>query len=72
VKISAILLGAALLAGSAASAEDGAHAFDFDFGTWKTHSERLLHPLTGSTEWKEMDGVTVVTPLAGGKANIAE
>jgi hypothetical protein len=72
VKASAVLLGAALLASSAPAAEDGAHAFDFDFGTWKTHSERLLHPLTGSTEWKEMDGVTVVTPLAGGKANIAE
>lgn len=30
-----------------ASAADGQHDFDFDFGTWKTHSSRLLHPLTG-------------------------
>jgi len=27
-------------------ARDGAHDFDFDFGTWKTHSSRLLYPLT--------------------------
>jgi hypothetical protein len=29
---------------------DGAHDFDFDFGTWKTHSSRLLHPLTTWTD----------------------
>ena len=26
------------------AAHDGSHDFDFDFGTWKTHSSRLLHP----------------------------
>ena len=51
---------------------DGAHDFDFDFGTWKTHSSRLLHPLTGSKDWVEMDGVTVVEKLWGGKGNLAE
>ena len=30
------------------SVRDGQHDFDFDFGTWKTHSSRLLHPLSGS------------------------
>jgi hypothetical protein len=25
---------------------DGQHDFDFNFGTWKTHVSRLLHPLT--------------------------
>jgi len=50
----------------------GAHAMDFDFGRWKTHSSRLLHPLTGSTEWKDMDGYTVVKPIWNGRANIAE
>jgi hypothetical protein len=53
-------------------ARDGAHDFDFDFGTWKTHSSRLLHPLTGSKDWVEMDGVTVVKKVWGGKANLAE
>jgi hypothetical protein len=46
--------------------------FDFDFGTWKTHSSRLLHPLTGSTAWADLDGVTVVRKVWGGRANLAE
>ena len=51
---------------------DGQHDFDFDIGTWKTHSKRLLKPLTGSKRWVEMNGVTVVRPVWGGKANLAE
>jgi len=51
---------------------DGSHEFDFDFGTWKTHSSRLMHPLTGASDWRDMDGLTVVTPLWGGRANLAE
>jgi hypothetical protein len=51
---------------------DGQHDFDFDFGTWKTHSSRLLHPLTGSTTWAEMDGITVVKKVWEGRANLAE
>jgi hypothetical protein len=47
-------------------------AFDFDLGTWKTHSSRLLHPLTGSHDWVEMDGTSVVRKVWGGKANLAE
>jgi hypothetical protein len=54
------------------NARDGAHDFDFDFGTWKTHSSRMLHPLTGSKDWVVMDGVTVVKKLWGGKGNLAE
>jgi len=51
---------------------DGQHDFDFDVGKWKTHSSRLLHPLTGSTQWVDMDGVTVVKKIWGGRANLAE
>jgi hypothetical protein len=51
---------------------DGSHDFDFDFGTWKTHSTRLLHPLSGSNEWSDMDGITVVSKIWGGRANLAE
>jgi hypothetical protein len=51
---------------------DGSDDFNFDFGTWKTHSSRLLHPLSGSQDWVEMDGVTVVTKIWGGRANLAE
>jgi hypothetical protein len=56
----------------AAAPRDGSHDFDFDFGTWKTHSARLLHPLAGANDWVEMDGFTVVSKIWGGKANIAE
>ena len=51
---------------------EGSHDFDFDFGTWKTHSSRLMHPLTGAKDWVELDGTTVVNPVWGGKANLAE
>ena len=54
------------------SVRDGQHDFDFDFGTWKTHSSRLLHPLTGSKEWVDMDGVTTVRKIWNGRANLAE
>src|SRR5215831_726192 len=57
---------------SQTAANDGSHDFDFDFGTWKTHSRRLMHPLTGSQDWVEMDGVTVVSKIWGGRANLAE
>ena len=51
------------------------HDFDFEIGTWKTHVRRLLHPLTGSTgstTWVEMEGVTTVKQVWGGRANLVE
>jgi hypothetical protein len=48
------------------------HQFDFDFGTWATHTTRLVHPLTGSHTWVDLDGKTVVKKLWGGRANTAE
>jgi hypothetical protein len=56
----------------AAQMRDGSHDFDFSFGTWKEHSRRLLHPLSGSSEWIEWDGVTVVKKIWDGRANVAE
>jgi hypothetical protein len=56
----------------ASGLRDGQHDFDFDLGPWKTHSRRLLHPLTGSTTWVEMDGETVVNKVWDGRANLAE
>jgi hypothetical protein len=55
-----------------AALRDGQHDFDFDFGTWKTHSSRLLHPLTGSTTWVDMDGITIVKKVWEGRGNLAE
>jgi hypothetical protein len=54
------------------SVRDGQHDFDFEFGTWKTHLRRLLHPLSGSTTWTEYDGTTVVRKVWDGRANLAE
>ncbi|MGA7523575.1 MAG: hypothetical protein WBW84_14075 [Acidobacteriaceae bacterium] len=56
----------------AAATRDGQHDFDFDTGTWKMHIRRLVHPLTGSTQWTEMAGTTVIHPIWNGRANLAE
>src|SRR5262245_60411218 len=55
-----------------ASATNGEHDFDFHIGTWKTHVKRLVHPLAGSTEWAEYDGITVVRKVWNGRANLVE
>jgi hypothetical protein len=51
---------------------DGQHDFDFEIGSWKTHLKRRLHPLTGSNEWVEYDGTTVVRKIWNGHANMVE
>jgi hypothetical protein len=51
---------------------DFAHAFDWEFGAWKTHVRRRLHPLTGTDAWAEYDGTSVVSRIWGGKANLVE
>ena len=51
---------------------DGQHDFDFEIGTWKTHLRRLQQPLTGSTNWVEYDGTTVVRKVWNGRANLVE
>lgn len=51
---------------------DGAHDFDFEFGNWKAHIARRLRPLTGSTEWVEYDGTSIVRPWWDGRANVGE
>lgn len=69
------------LAGSPASAEtasaataahDGRHDFDFKDGTWKTHIRRLRHPLSGSSEWIELNGTVTTHKVWGGKALLEE
>jgi hypothetical protein len=54
------------------SADPDGHAFDFDLGRWHTQSSRLLHPLTGSTTWANLEGQTVVHRVWGGRASLAE
>jgi hypothetical protein len=75
---SILLLASPLLAVAQSSSpapaqqRDGAHDFDFEIGNWKTHLRRLVHPLTGSNEWVEYDGTTVVRPIWNGRANMVE
>lgn len=51
---------------------DGSHDFDFEFGSWTAHIARRTKPLTGSREWVEYDGSSVVRKVWGGKANLGE
>jgi len=51
---------------------DGQHDFDFEFGTWKSHISRRLHPLTGSTTWVQMEATVVVRQMWNGRANLME
>lgn len=48
------------------------HDFDFEFGSWKAHLRRLVHPLSGSTEWVDYDGTSVVRKVWNGDANLGE
>jgi hypothetical protein len=51
---------------------DGSHDFDFHMGVWKTHISRLIHPLSGSSQWTGYDGVSTVRPVWNGKASLFE
>ena len=57
---------------TAAAVHDGQHDFDFEIGTWKTHLKRLVHPLSGSNEWTEYEGTTIVRKVWNGRANLVE
>jgi len=48
---------------------DAQHDFDFELGAWKIHIRRLVHPLTGSKEWTEMDGTSVTNKIWDGRAS---
>lgn len=58
--------------GPPTTVRDPQHDFDFEIGTWKTHLKRLAHPLSGSTEWIECEGTTVVRKVWDGRANLIE
>ena len=63
---------AALASAAPAAPRDGAHDFDFESGSWRTHVSRLLHPLSGSGTWAEYDGTSEVRQVWGGRANLVE
>lgn len=51
---------------------DGQHDFDWEIGTWKTELRRLAKPLSGSSEWVQYSGTTVVRKVLDGRANLVE
>ena len=57
---------------SSSELRDGQHDFDFNIGTWKTHIRRLLHPLTGSNEWVDLNGTVRIRKVWNGRAQLEE
>lgn len=47
---------------------DGQHDFDFNLGTWKTHIRKLQNPLTGSSDWVELNGTVRFVKVLDGPA----
>lgn len=58
--------------GQTTNQRDGQKDFDFEIGTWKTRLKRLAKPLSGSNEWVEYEGTTVVRKVWDGRANLVE
>jgi hypothetical protein len=58
--------------GVAAELRDGAHDFEFNFGTWHTHIKLQTKLLTGSTEFIEMNVTVTVRKVWGGRAQLEE
>jgi hypothetical protein len=48
------------------------HDFDFEQGRWHTSLRRLMQPLSGSVDWAEYEGTSVVRPVLAGRANLVE
>jgi hypothetical protein len=51
---------------------DGRQDFDFSIGRWRTHISRRLHPLSGSSEWADYDGTSMVRAIWNGRASLGE
>jgi hypothetical protein len=54
----------------AAQAIDQQHAFDFHFGTWRTHIKSRDVTAAGVGAWTEFTGTVIDQPLWNGRANI--
>ncbi len=65
-------LAVALSTASASAAGTHQRDFDFEFGSWRVHLSRLVHPLSGSHTWIAYDGTSIVHPVWNGKANYGE
>ncbi len=61
-----------LQAASGIVAGDGEHDFDWEIGHWKSELRRLAKPLSGSNDWVEYRGTSVVRKVLDGRANLVE
>jgi len=59
-------------AGPDGAGPDGAGDFDFLFGRWRVHNDRLAERLVGSTRWEQFDAIAECRPILAGSANIDE
>ncbi len=57
------------LAQGSAQSEDQQHAFDFHFGTWRTHILSRTTTASG-VKWEKMTGTVIDQPLWHGRANL--
>ena len=71
IAVPALAQGGAAPASTAAT-RDGSRDFDFEHGSWRTELRRLRSPLSGSNEWVDYQGTSVVRPVMGGRANLVE
>jgi hypothetical protein len=51
---------------------DASRDFDFEFGHWTAQLARLVAPLSGSNEWVEYEGTSIVRKVWDGRANLGE
>jgi hypothetical protein len=51
---------------------DGQHDFDFNIGTWKIHTRLLLHPLTNSNDWVDLNETVHIRKVWDGRAQLEE
>jgi hypothetical protein len=78
--LAACLLSGALAPGAlpaapaapSATARDGAHDLDFNFGVWKTHIRRFPDPFAKDPQAVELNGTVTVHKLWGGRGQIEE
>jgi hypothetical protein len=52
------------------NSNDGRHDFDFYFGRWTIHNERLASRLSGCQEWESFAATQECRPVLGGLGNV--
>jgi hypothetical protein len=64
--------GPSATAAATSGRHDGRRDFDFLHGRWSVHNRRLRRPLSGSTEWMQFEGTSVVRPFWSGDGHLEE